>query len=91
MALEERKAASFLSKIEKVLEHYDESSSPWIFGTKDATALDAHVVPFLCRLLDVGRGQMLEERVHSYAARVFQLPLWKDFMQGKRTVHKAYA
>ena len=91
VAAEEKKATDFLSKISTALKTHEGNASPWIFATQDATALDAHVVPFLCRLLDVGRWSMLDKTVQSYATRVFELPVWKDFMAGKTTVYKAYA
>ena len=92
--MEGKKASDFLSKIARTLEEYDdgdpERSSPWIFGTRDATALDSHVAPFIGRLIDVGRESMLGGRVQAYAVRVFGLPIWENFMAGRRTVFIDY-
>jgi glutathione S-transferase len=67
---QESKASSFLAQIETLLAASeggddDDDRSPWIFGTAEPTALDAHVVPFIARLLDVGRDGMLQDRVRA--------------------------
>jgi glutathione S-transferase len=100
VAVQESKASSFLAQIETLLaasEGYDDHDddddddrSPWIFGTAEPTALDAHVVPFIARLLDVGRDGMLQDRVRAYAERAFEGEPWKDVMQGRRTVYSTY-
>ncbi|OAP60325.1 hypothetical protein AYL99_05327 [Fonsecaea erecta] len=101
VAAQESKAAAFLSQIESLLAesetgHRESSSSScaplWIFGTHDPTALDAHVVPFAARLVDVGRVGMLPDRVRTYAARACEdgQGAWRDVMQGRKTVHGTY-
>lgn len=97
VALEESKTLNIVSKIDALLaisevaaKSSDEMS--WIFGTSEPTALDAHMVPFLARLVDVGRGGMFEEksRVKRYAERAFQSDTWKEVMLGRRTVYGTY-
>lgn len=90
VAVEESKACSFLSQIETLLAGSEESGSPWIFGTEDPTALDAHVVPFVARLIDVGRHWMLQDRVRAFAEHAFDADAWKEVMQGRKTVHATY-
>jgi hypothetical protein len=97
VAVQESKASSFLARIETLLaasegddDHDDDGRSPWIFGTAEPTALDAHVVPFIARLLDVGRDGMLQDRVRAYAERAFKAEAWKEVMQGRRTVYGTY-
>lgn len=88
--MQESKASSFLSQIETLLAGSEGNRSPWIFGTRDPTALDAHVVPFIARLLDVGRQGMLQDRVRAYSERAFDAEAWKELMQGRKTVHGTY-
>ena len=99
VAVQETKALSFLSKIESLLavSQDDEDvgrgkGSFWIFGSADATALDAHVVPFIARLLDVGREAIFADKakVRAYAQRAFETDAWKDVMQGRKTVYGTY-
>ncbi|OQV04058.1 Glutathione S-transferase, domain-containing protein [Cladophialophora immunda] len=92
VAEQESKASSFLSQIDTLLAGAaaEGSGSPWIFGTADPTALDAHVVPFVARLMDVGRQGMLQDRVRAYAERAFDAEAWREAMQGRRTVHATY-
>ncbi|EXJ65707.1 uncharacterized protein A1O5_11234 [Cladophialophora psammophila CBS 110553] len=99
VVVQKQKALSFLSKIEALLgatetntKGSDHGGFLWIFGTPEATALDAHVVPLIARLLDVGRGAMFEgnPRVRAYADRAFETEAWKDVMQRRRTVYGTY-
>ncbi|OAL27736.1 hypothetical protein AYO22_03402 [Fonsecaea multimorphosa] len=90
VAVQEAKASSFLSQIETLLAGSEGTGSPWIFGSEDPTALDAHVVPFAARLIDVGRQGMLPDRVRAYADRAFDAEPWKEVMQGRKTVYGTY-
>ena len=97
--IEESKTVALLSKIEELLAsaqtdpqepqpHY----SLWAFGTPKPTALDTHIIPFIARLLNVGRSEMLagKDRVRAYANCAFRTEGWKDVMQGRRTVYGTY-
>ena len=86
----EDQAAAFLAKLESILENANRTQSPWIFGTDKPTALDAHLLPFLARLVDVGRERMLGDGLRAYAENVFNMEIWKLFMQGRRTVYSTY-
>ena len=86
----EDSATMFLSKIKNVIESSQVDRSPWMFGTKYPTALDAHVVPFIARLLDVGRERMLGDTVRLYAENIFQEEAWRKTMQGRKTVFSKY-
>lgn len=97
MALEEFKTHELILKLEAQLAASEGapkgvSASTWIFGTSEPTALDAHMVPFLARLVDVGRGGMFQdkERIKSYAERAFQSKTWMEVMQGRKTVYGTY-
>ncbi|KAL2426902.1 hypothetical protein ABEF95_002157 [Exophiala dermatitidis] len=89
---EEQKASSFLAKVDELLKQAEDSGngSPWIFGTQEPTALDAHVVPFLARLLDVGRNNMLSTRLEKYAEHAFAGNAWTEVIDGRRTMYGTY-
>ncbi|KAJ9608654.1 hypothetical protein H2200_006425 [Cladophialophora chaetospira] len=96
---QENKALAFLSQIEELLAASETGKDErgtggafWIFGTTEATALDAHLVPFIARLVDVGRGSMLsgKNRVLAYAERAWETHDWKQVMQGRKTVYGTY-
>lgn len=87
VAAEEEKTSTLLSRVEILL---DVSTSPWIFGTEEPTALDTHLVPLIARLLDVGRESMLPVKVKGYALRAFETEEWKAVMQDRKTVFGSY-
>ena len=90
---EEFKTISFLSKLTELLEHSsggNSNASWWIFGSLEPTALDAHTLPFLARLFDVGREDMVGERLKAYAYRAFETKAWINMMGGRKTVFAVY-
>lgn len=87
LSSEEKKTAILLKEIGQIRDKHQDSSSPWIFGTVSATALDAHLAVFLARLNDVGRSNLIQGSMASYADDILGLPAWKDFMQGRTTMY----
>ena len=85
--MEEEKTLAVLSKVETLL---DASTSPWIFGTEEPTALDTHLVPLIARLMDVGRESMLPVKVKKYASQAFKTEQWKAVMEDRKTVFGSY-
>ena len=86
----EKNTSAFLGKISIALESAKTAHSPWIFGTDVPTALDAHTIPFLARLVDVQRSDMFDENIAAYTARVLKMNVWEQTMQGRKTVYPAY-
>ena len=58
----------------------------WIFDLPHATALDAHLAVFIARMLDVGRENIIPDKLKKYAERVTQTVEWNSVMQGRRTM-----
>ena len=89
--LAEEKTEKFLSKIRT---HLDDDSirrgQMWILGTDEPTILDAHTIPFLSRVTDVGRGQILGSSLTRYMENVLKSELWTRVMQDRCTVYKRY-
>lgn len=62
------------------------SRTDWILSTTLPTALDAHVIVFVARLKDAGRGELVPGRIIDYADKQMETNLWKDMVQGQGTV-----
>lgn len=90
MAQVEQHTVAFLSKLVDILNSLERGKGIWIFGTEKPTALDAHVIPFLARLVDAGRQYMIDPKLKSYAETVFEMDVWKEFMQGRKTIYNSY-
>ena len=61
-------------------------SGPWLFGLGHPTALDAHLVVFIARLKDVGRHDIVPEKLMAYAERAWASESYKAVMQGRKTM-----
>jgi hypothetical protein len=62
------------------------SKGKWLFGLQQATALDAHLIPFIARIRDVGREDIIPEALGAYADRVMAEKEWQDVMGGRKTM-----
>ncbi|KAB8256646.1 hypothetical protein BDV32DRAFT_93368 [Aspergillus pseudonomiae] len=62
-------------------------SGVWIFGDKTGpTVLDAHIVAFIARLIDIHLEDLVPPQLHTYAKAIMELPEWEAVMQGMPTV-----
>ena len=73
----------FLSEIDGMLQS---SHTDWVLNTPHPTALDAHVIVFIARLRDAGRGELVPARVVDYADKQMDTDAWNGTMQGRGTV-----
>jgi hypothetical protein len=64
----------------KVRSHLFPEVSSWLFGSSTATALDAHLLPFLVRLRECGRAELISEDLGRYADASLKTPEWKSVM-----------
>ena len=55
----------------------------WIYSGKP-TALDAHLVPFIARMIDVGRGKLIPEKLHEYGNWAMKREEWVKMMNGRK-------
>ena len=67
------------------LEHKLPSPESWIYG-ENPTAIDAHLVVFIARMIDVGREQLIPEKLRDYTHWAMQKPEWVDMMGGRTTM-----
>lgn len=63
-----------------------DSQTDWILNTTHPTALDAHVIVFIARLKDAGRGELVPACFMNYADKQMDTSLWKQMMQGRSTI-----
>lgn len=63
-----------------------ESSTGFCLGIQKPSALDAHLVVFVARMLDVGREYIIPTDLKAYANRLMKGPEWKGIMQGRSTL-----
>lgn len=86
------RARILMAKFENLLSPHaddtatDRESGPWLFGLSQPTALDAHLVVFIARMRDVGRDDLISERLNQYADFAMGLPEWKSVLQGRKTM-----
>ena len=77
------KSRDFLHEIDEMLQA---SQTAWILNTTYPTALDAHIIVFVARLKDAGRGELIPARVIEYANKQMDTVTWKEMVQGRGTV-----
>jgi hypothetical protein len=82
----EQNAQVFLDNISKLFENRKDKDSPWLLGTHAPTVLDAHAIPFLARLVDLGRSAMLDETLESYTTTAFETNEWQNVTRSGKTV-----
>lgn len=72
--------------LDEISQRLESPKTGWILDTTEPTALDAHVVVFICRLQDIHRENLIPDRVHQYADVAMQQSAWKETMEGRRTL-----
>lgn len=74
-----------MERIEKFLPG-GSGQGPWLFGLESPTALDAHLVVFIERMREVGRGELIPAGLQAYADKAKAGKAWEGVMQGRRTM-----
>lgn len=69
----------------KFRELLDNSQTGWLFNFDKPSALDAHLVVFIARMMDINRGDLVPEALKGYAAKAMNGTEWKEVMQGRTT------
>jgi hypothetical protein len=77
------KTSDLVQEIDKVLKV---SQTDWILNTTHPTALDAHVIVFVARLKDAGRGELVPACITDYADKQMDTAVWEAMVQGQGTV-----
>ncbi|KAL2783001.1 hypothetical protein BJX66DRAFT_319328 [Aspergillus keveii] len=65
-----------------------EETPSWLFALPHLTVLDYHLAVFIARMLDVGRDDIIPDKLRKYAALVWETAEWKAVMQGRKTMIK---
>lgn len=93
VAREAVKARAYLEKVSKVRTSYNDTATTatWIFGDDvGPTALDAHTVVFLARLIDAGRANLIGHDMLEYAEQNLQKIDWTGIVKGRSTLHSLW-
>ena len=80
----QRQAEELLTSLETLCESPDR----WLFGEKP-TALDAHLVVFIARMIDVGQQKLIPKKLHDYGDWATLGAEWTQMMNGRRTMIQA--
>lgn len=62
------------------------ASGPWLLGLPHASALDAHLITFIARMRDVGRGEIVPEALGRYVDAAMEQDAWRDMMEERKTM-----
>ncbi|KIX95926.1 uncharacterized protein Z520_08181 [Fonsecaea multimorphosa CBS 102226] len=82
----EADSRAYLEKISQLLSKHGQQT--WIFGAEvGPTALDAHTVVFIARLLDAERAHLIPEDVLRYGNPKLQSAEWLGITKGNPTLH----
>lgn len=84
---EEMKTRTYFDKISNTIRaHNAEGVATWIFGDGiGSTALDAHTVVFIARLIDASRSYLIPENVLEYGNKHLKEEIWIEITKGRRT------
>lgn len=69
--------------LHEIGERLQVSQTDWILNTTHPTALDAHIVVFVARLKDAGRGELIPARIIDYAEKQMDTAVERDDARAK--------
>ena len=72
--------------LQKIAELYEPDKGPWLWGRSSPSALDVHVAVFLGRLHDVGRAELVPEKLVPFYDMAKETKEWNDVYQGRKTM-----
>lgn len=85
----EKRTISLMNKFEDLFlnaNQTEESGCGWLLGLKYPTALDAHLIVFIARMIDMGRARLIPKLLIRYAQRAMNEPEWTRMMDGRKTI-----
>ena len=86
IALTKEKSLKFFKKISSLRDQFA-AGGLWIFGDKvGPTALDAHAVVYIARLVDAQNSEFIPEGLVEYGRKAIARVEWKNMMQGRQTL-----
>ncbi|KAF2171452.1 hypothetical protein M409DRAFT_18569 [Zasmidium cellare ATCC 36951] len=71
-----------VAKLESLLQT---SRTSWLFDLERPSALDAHLVVFIARMLDIGRGDVIPAALRAFAEKAMSGSEWQQVMQDRST------
>lgn len=85
MPTETAKNEALARKLLASLEGMLDSPNGWLYGT-EPTALDAHLIVFIARMTDVGRDNLISQKLKDYGAWAMHGNEWTAMMGGRKTM-----
>jgi hypothetical protein len=79
----EHKAIALMKEFDENIRNHSTGSC---FGFNKPTALDAHLLVFIARMMDKGRNDIIPAGLKQYAAELMESNEWKGVMQGRSTL-----
>ena len=79
----EEKAIALMKEFDENIKNH---STGLCFGFDTPSALDAHLLVFIARMMDKGRDDIVSAGLKHYAAQLMASDEWKDVMQGQSTL-----
>jgi hypothetical protein len=70
---------------QKLTENIEKSNTGWFFGLPEPSALDAHAIVFLQRMVDLERFNLVSQPLRAYLERAREIPAWQKISGGKST------
>ena len=84
----EQQARTYLDKVSELLSKHATASPTWIFGPEvGPTALDAHTIVFIARLIDAKREHVIAENMLAYGKWALKGKEWMAVNEGRPTLH----
>jgi hypothetical protein len=85
VTLATNQATAFLASIHELKK--SSGNEAWIFGNDiGPTALDAHTVPFIARLIDAGKEGLVPENLLQYTRKAMEGREWQEITSGRPTL-----
>jgi hypothetical protein len=83
----ELQAKVLFDKVSEILSDEPANKSPWLFGSSAGpSALDGHLLPFIVRLMDAGRLDIIPEKLVAYATDLSKREQWQSVILGLPTM-----
>lgn len=74
-----------MEELAEILQQRQGDDQTWLFGDKP-TILDGFALPFVARLIDVERADLVPEITANYARKALKTPEWEQVTHGRSTI-----
>lgn len=75
-----------MEQLAEILQQRQADGQTWLFGDKP-TILDGFAVPFIARIIDLSRSELVPDITLDYCRKVLKTPEWKQVTHGRSTLY----